>query len=226
MKNSNQCAVYYCTFTTPTKSYTIQKKIALQVLHHAFLTFFNTELQESHIKRTANGKPYYEQSPNYFFNISHCATAIAVALAHTPVGIDIESPRPVKPGTLKKCCSPSEISYIFSPALPQTQQENLTPEQEKRFLNLWTLKESYVKMTGEGLRTPLSTICFDIPKFQKLNQDLLQWIQPGRHHSYLYSQKNIIISLALQYTPTIKAFQIQWHSCTTDTLPTQPYSIQ
>lgn len=213
MKNPNQCAVYYSTFHAPVKPHIVQRNLAMEMLHHAFSAFFGTELQENGIKQDKNGKPCYEYLPNCFFNISHCSTAVAVAVAHAPVGVDIESPRTVKPGAVRKCCNPGELSYIFDAPFSQiTLQKDLTPEQAKRFLNLWTLKESYVKMTGDGLRIPFDTVCFDIPKFQRINQNILRWTQPGQYQSYLYSQKNTVISLTLQQKPTAASPQIQWNS--------------
>ena len=38
----------------------------------------------------SNGKPYFRDYPEIFFNISHCHRGIACALMYRAVGIDIE----------------------------------------------------------------------------------------------------------------------------------------
>ncbi len=89
------------------------------------------------------GKPYLKGTKECFFNLSHAGTKVLCALAGEPVGCDIE----------KKKTPPLEVARrVFSPQ----EQERLFhlegEEQKQYFYRLWTGKESFVKMTGEGLR--------------------------------------------------------------------------
>ena len=89
------------------------------------------------------GKPYLKNTKEWFFNLSHSGTKVMCVLARNPVGCDIE--RKEKP--------PLELATgIFS---KQEQERLLSLEkaaQRQYFYTLWTGKESYLKMTGEGLR--------------------------------------------------------------------------
>lgn len=102
---------------------------------------------EQQIEIMSNGKPVFKGLPIHF-NISHCKGMVACALAPCPVGVDVESGRLVTEALIKKVCATWEKDYIRG------------QEQEERFLRIWTLKESYLKMTGEGLRVPLPSVSF------------------------------------------------------------------
>ena len=88
------------------------------------------------------GAPYIEGGP--YFSISHCKTAIAVAVSESPIGIDIEAIRTFKPELMRKTMSPAEQQRITSSA---------TPDQE--FIRLWTQKEALLKLQGTGIISDL-----------------------------------------------------------------------
>ena len=81
-----------------------------------------------------NGKPFLKNYSDLHFNISHCRTHIALALSHSPVGIDVESLRRVSPSLIKRVCSDEELHII---------SQSSDPDME--FLRLWTRKEAYLK---------------------------------------------------------------------------------
>lgn len=85
---------------------------------------------------TANGKPYIKNYPDFHFNISHTACAIAVALSNSPIGIDIEKIRKADLRVAKRFFTPEENEYISA--------EN----SDTRFFEIWTQKESYIKKNG------------------------------------------------------------------------------
>lgn len=87
------------------------------------------------IREDVRGKPFFPGHPALYFSLSHSAGHILCAVADHPVGADIERRRPLRRGTAEKLMS----------------------ERERRdfdFFQLWTLRESFYKLTGEGsLRT-------------------------------------------------------------------------
>ena len=92
-----------------------------------------------------HGKPRLANHPGIHFNLSHCREAALCVIADTPVGCDIES----VPGTLDidlchRCFNPSEVALITASDRPPL-----------AFARLWTRKESYLKLTGEGLTSAL-----------------------------------------------------------------------
>ncbi len=106
------------------------------------------------IEVMSGGKPYLKNTKEWFFNLSHSGTKVLCVLAREPVGCDIE----------KKEKPPLELATeIFS---RQEQERLLSLEeeaQEQYFYTLWTGKESYLKMTGEGLRHMPDDFTISVP---------------------------------------------------------------
>lgn len=88
-------------------------------------------------------------------SISHSFPFIAVAVHSREVGVDIECPRKVSRAVMKRALSEEEISYVTEDV---DLREKLSPKESKRFLRLWTMKEAYLKFTGEGLSGGLQNV--------------------------------------------------------------------
>jgi 4'-phosphopantetheinyl transferase len=89
-----------------------------------------------------NGKPV---CPGVNFNLSHSEDAVlcVVSDGDTPIGCDIEKIGTAPAKTAGRYFSQKEQEYVAS-ALTDD-------ERNRRFFKLWTMKESYLKMTGEGM---------------------------------------------------------------------------
>ncbi|WP_159992806.1 4'-phosphopantetheinyl transferase superfamily protein [Roseomonas sp. 18066] len=88
------------------------------------------------------------------FSISHCRSLVACAVAATDdVGLDVEAmARPaLTPGLADRFFAPKEAAMLR--ALPEA-------EQASAFLQIWTLKESFVKATGHGIGLGLERFAF------------------------------------------------------------------
>lgn len=95
-----------------------------------------------------NGKPTFSAKDNLHFNISHSGQWVVCAIATVPVGVDVEHLRKVNPGLAERFFSPDEVAALK--ALP--------PEsQAEKFIQLWTLKESFLKSIGRGLTRSLNS---------------------------------------------------------------------
>lgn len=103
------------------------------------------------IDRRVYGKPYFPEHEKMHFNISHTGNMAVCALGETELGVDIERIRPVRESMQNRVLTEREREWIW-------QQKNTA----EAFIRLWTLKESYIKATGQGLRTELSLIEFSI----------------------------------------------------------------
>ena len=98
------------------------------------------------IRRTAAGKPSFEGGfPE--LGVTHSDSAVIIALADTPFGIDCED-RDRRVKHMDALCK------RFFAAAEQDFVRNAGSEEEKtrRFLEIWVKKEAYVKYTGEGLK--------------------------------------------------------------------------
>ena len=86
------------------------------------------------------GSPLLLSHPHLHLSISHCRTAVAVALHDSPVGVDVESVRRCNDALLLRCFSPEEQTLI-----------NASPHRDSEFTRLWTRKEAYLKRLGTGI---------------------------------------------------------------------------
>ncbi len=192
--------VYYCR--KPISDEGSGHEIAMDLLKQGFRDFFQTDFREDLIKKNEYGKPYYAADPALKFNISHCRGGVAAVLSEKEVGIDAESMRRVNKRIVKKCCSREEFSYVFGGNADNQEKKDILQDAEaKRFLTLWTLKESYVKMTGEGLRVPFDRVCFLPPDLQKRKgKDVIEaegFDSACRH--YLYLAGDLMLALTVQW---------------------------
>ena len=111
----------------------------------------------------AYGKPFLVPSSTttgLSFNLSHCDGLVACIVAvDVDVGIDAEAiDGMLDADTMaRQCFSRAEID-----AIRRCGDENARQE---RFVELWTLKEAYVKACGRGLSMPLAEFAFvfDVP---------------------------------------------------------------
>jgi 4'-phosphopantetheinyl transferase len=106
-----------------------------------------------------HGKPTVAPAvgqPALSFNLSHTRgfVAGAVSIDHQ-IGIDVET---LSPGLAvidiaEGFFNPSEVAILHA-----TEQD----EQHRIFFRLWTLKEAFIKATGEGLSRPLTSFSFSL----------------------------------------------------------------
>ena len=103
--------------------------------------------------RRNKGKPYSIDDPDLNFNISNSGNLAVIAfLRSAELGIDIEQIRLLSDldELIKRNFSAREIKFI-------TANPN---EKLQRFFRFWTVKESYLKAIGEGMRLTPDSIEF------------------------------------------------------------------
>ena len=92
------------------------------------------------------------------FNLSHTHGLVACAVARdTAVGVDVES--------IERLSSGRDIAQrFFSPFECRGLDACEPSAYTRRFIELWTLKESYLKGIGTGLSHPLDNFSFDLDR--------------------------------------------------------------
>jgi len=103
------------------------------------------------------GKPYSIDDPGLYFNMSNSGKLVVIAFSRdSEVGIDIEQIRPLPDldEMITRNFTAREIKFIIGK----------TEKKTKRFFRFWTIKESYLKAIGEGMRLPPDNIEFTIEK--------------------------------------------------------------
>ena len=93
------------------------------------------------------GKPHIADFPDFYFNISHTRNAIAAVFSDSEIGIDVEKIEENEPDIAKNFFKSEEYDYIYS------KSEHCN----RRFYEIWTKKEAYVKFLGKGLAVPLDS---------------------------------------------------------------------
>ena len=103
------------------------------------------------------GKPALDPAhdlPWLRFNLSHARSLVACAVAvGEDIGVDVESldRRPPAAGLAARWFSPEENAFLAP--LPE-------PARTEAFLRLWTLKEAFVKATGDGIALGIERVVF------------------------------------------------------------------
>ena len=105
----------------------------------------------------ANGRPRIANpppGPGIEFNLSHSGGLVVLGVGTgRALCVDVESiSRNTDTDRLDRYFAPREREALL--ALPEA-------ERRRRFFELWTLKESYLKARGEGLRLALDAFAFD-----------------------------------------------------------------
>lgn len=96
-----------------------------------------------------HGKPYLRDYPEVFFSLSHSGDYAVCSIGSKPIGIDIEKVKEGRLGVAQRFFSLQETAWIY--------RVEDRREQEDRMFLLWTMKESFLKVTGLGMSLPLNS---------------------------------------------------------------------
>ncbi len=109
------------------------------------------DVEKVMLSKTKKGKPY-AIGLDVHFNISHSHDMVVCVVDDTPVGVDIEKIRAVNLNVAKRICSDNELLYIFG-RTPNNSDFNYCDDINilTRFFKIWTSKEAYGKLIGEGI---------------------------------------------------------------------------
>lgn len=133
----------------------IRSLAAGSILHYALcqeLGFLPDEMGYFELGYEAEGKPFLKEYADVHFNLSHSGEYVCCGMGREPVGVDIQKHRLVK----------DRLALRFF-----TQEDNRmlaecsAGEQEELFFRMWSIKESYLKLTGEGMKKGLDSFEID-----------------------------------------------------------------
>lgn len=129
-----------------------RRSLAASLLLRIALLEEHISYEETCFSKGRHGKPLLTNSSLYF-NVSHAGERAMCALADREVGADVESlfrfeKRKKGPEHIAgKCLNPKELAILEG-----------SDRYEEELIRVWTKKESYVKMTGEGLSRDFTTV--------------------------------------------------------------------
>ena len=90
------------------------------------------------LEEDSSGKPYLPGCP-LSVSLSHSGGYVAAAVAETRVGIDLQALRGISDRVLRRFYSQEEQSWIRA------------GDRTRRAIRLWTMKEAYAKLRGDGI---------------------------------------------------------------------------
>ena len=124
----------------------------------------STDLRSLRIAENEHGKPYLPDWPELHFSLSHSGDRVMCAVSRSEVGCDVEEAGSDEADRRR-------IGYI---ARCLTERERaLALADPAAFYKIWTLKESFLKLTGKGLTIPLAS--FEVtPDPVSIRQDILE----------------------------------------------------
>lgn len=137
----------FATEIPTTKDRKLVRKIGRALLFYGIKALELGDYKEDEIILASEGKPYIKNNP-FYFNISHSKEVVLCGISKAPVGLDVEKKTSGRIKIAKRFFHEKEWEYL----------ENIKEESaDLEFIKLWTMKESYVKMTGDGLALGLSS---------------------------------------------------------------------
>lgn len=140
----------------------------------------------------SQGKPELACNP-VCFNLSHSGEYAVLAVSDQSIGIDIEYKKRNYQSVAKRCFCKEEYEDII--------EATSVEEQEKRFLQYWTMKEAFIKRSGEGLSVPLNS-------FRIIRQDSgISFVEGGQawFAGCFWKEEPYCISLCSESEQDVKA---------------------
>jgi 4'-phosphopantetheinyl transferase len=166
------------------------------ILHRVF----RLDLRSMKFGYGAKGKPYLTDHPGIHFNRSHSGQWVVCAFSNKAVGVDVERIRKINPALANRFFSDEEKDRLFSLA---------GDAYLNYFFDLWTLKESYLKLLGSGLTKPLSsfTVRFVDDNIQIIEDDqpvevFLKQFTPDSEHKLSVCSREEIIAREMEQLKT------------------------
>ena len=159
--------------------YRLEHESGLRLLADALKTWpgfpqIKPEELEGLIARKEGGKPYFPDFPQVHFNISHSQDVAVCAVGSAPLGVDVEKIRPVSQNLARHMLTEGERRLM------EAFHED---ERNREMLCLWTLKESVMKLSGQGIAYGFQRASFTFgeqgPVFREQDVHLSQFALPG-----------------------------------------------
>jgi len=94
-----------------------------------------------------NEKPVLRDYRHIHFNLSHCKNAAACVVCDSEVGVDVQHISPVTDKVARRVLTEKEFKAFIS-----------SDFRDEFFCETWTIKESFIKKTGQGITTELRGI--------------------------------------------------------------------
>lgn len=108
---------------------------------------YGLEEREMEYETGRQGKPFFRYYPEIHFSISHSGDYALCSIGDDEIGSDIERVRSGRERVAERFFAEEELVWI--------KEASDMKESEARVFRIWTMKESFLKVTGLGMSLPL-----------------------------------------------------------------------
>lgn len=123
--------------------------IPMEALCYTYGKYGKPELDYTCMAKNGKFPINIEETPQIHFNMSHSGDYVVIGVSDENIGIDIEYKSRNYLSVAKRCFHRQEYEEIIG--------LDTEEEQKKRFLEIWTMKEAYIKWEGKGMSIPLNS---------------------------------------------------------------------
>lgn len=153
-------------------------------------------IKEYEMESDENGKPFLAGMASVRFNLSHSDERVMCVVSDQDTGCDVEKMRDSDYKIAKHFFTDEECKML---------EEKEGEERKELFFRLWTLKESFMKATGLGMKLSLKDFSFTIKEdqiivCQKVNREQYYFKEYDLKDGYKYA----VCSLSPQFHPMIE----------------------
>lgn len=139
---------YEKTFSNKKEESQYQKALSRRLLSHGLKEEYGVALEALQLSYGPYGKPYFADFPAKF-SLSHCPGLVCCLISGEEAGVDAERVRPYRDKTARRICTQEELDYLAA-----------SKDRDLAFTALWTLKESQMKLFGEGFHYGFQNAAF------------------------------------------------------------------
>jgi len=111
-------------------------------------------LEDYTLTKEKNQKPCLDGMVDIKFNLSHSGNKVMCVISDCDIGCDVQKITNIDMDLAKR--------FFFSDEYDALRQCENSEERKDLFFRYWTLKESFMKVTGLGLMLPLDDFCIRI----------------------------------------------------------------
>jgi len=156
-------------------------------------------ISEYEIAYGENGKPYLAGMTDVNFNLSHSEERVMCVISEKETGCDVEKVKNTDFKVAKHFCTETEYAMM--------QGKETKEEKEDIFFRLWTLKESFLKATGLGMKLSMKDFYFNIEEdemtvYQKVNGEQYYFKEYDLKDGYKYA----VCSMTPEFSEIKKLF--------------------
>ncbi len=141
---------YEHTFSRRREEAAFQRDLARRLLGYAMEREHGVPIESLTMAKGPGGKPYFADHPARF-NLSHCRGLVCCAVGQGEIGVDCEPLRPYDPRLAERICTRSELAFLENAA-----------DRDAVLTELWTLKESLMKLSGRGMAYGFQNAAFSL----------------------------------------------------------------